>query len=764
MPRDNEINELVKLFTKMAEGSKSSSKDIKELVTLMKSQLTELRNVQSRPEANFTAEQTEEVFESKDAEEAYQKNMIEAEENLAELSDEQLEELMGLNDSMEDLVETVKEDVDTKNRDRRERKQREKIEHKGSEETKGYFRRALSYLGETYEFLAEKSGLDKLFHFREDIWNAIKSNFDWVLQGIDALLLTPMKGILSAFQGVWSFVTSPIKSLFGSMFGGRNEKIREDKEDKQNRLMQETLESIEKNTSPEDEMIKGGGILDWLKKLPAMFGFGKTGIGGKLGGMLWKAAGVGMILGGLYMAVQDFMDGFAEGGLGTGLFRAFVGKTDQGIKGTLKNAGKWALIGAGIGTLIVPVVGTIAGGLLGGAIGWTINSMAQIFQGTGSAGSKLGETILGKQTGGYMEAIKLGGRWALVGAGIGTTIAPGIGTIAGGLIGFATGTLINFIYQILDPSIVAGIDKMFSIVGSWISGAWNWLWSSADEAITWGLNIIKGKWNSAMILMTWAMDMIGKAFTWIGDGIMWVAEKLGVEEYIIMAKERISGAWTAVEDTFNAMIDWITNFASNIWDSFKTVMGQYWGRIKTFFGIKGEPEQKGQTPVTLNEPAKVDTKKESNFIDSGIKSSGYMKSVAEETPVMKQEIVEGNKVSKDLAGYMKGIYEFLRGDMLNKIERYFQDTSNFLVDSMWMLEFDRRAWNYQVEHGSLSGYSDAVSTYKKELEKLERGREEGYRGGKDIIAQQIDNSNVLHQSNTTIGSIAENLRQKIPRI
>ena len=47
---------------------------------------------------------------------------------------------------------------------------------------------------------------------------------------------------------------------------------------------------------------------------------------------------------------------------------AAIGGTDKGLKGAFKNAGKWALIGAGVGSF-VPVVGTIAGGLIGAAIG-----------------------------------------------------------------------------------------------------------------------------------------------------------------------------------------------------------------------------------------------------------------------------------------------------------------------------------------------------------------------------------------------------------
>ena len=61
----------------------------------------------------------------------------------------------------------------------------------------------------------------------------------------------------------------------------------------------------------------------------------------------------------------------------------------KGIKNAFKNAGKWALVGAGIGTLIVPVVGTIVGGLagavIGGILGWIGGEkLAKGFDGLGA--------------------------------------------------------------------------------------------------------------------------------------------------------------------------------------------------------------------------------------------------------------------------------------------------------------------------------------------------------------------------------------------
>jgi hypothetical protein len=76
---------------------------------------------------------------------------------------------------------------------------------------------------------------------------------------------------------------------------------------------------------------------------------------------------------GLYMAIKDGIAGwFSADAWGVSKIAGFVGGLlgglDKGVWGTIKNGGKWALIGAGIGS-VVPVIGTLVGGLVGGAFG-----------------------------------------------------------------------------------------------------------------------------------------------------------------------------------------------------------------------------------------------------------------------------------------------------------------------------------------------------------------------------------------------------------
>ena len=90
-------------------------------------------------------------------------------------------------------------------------------------------------------------------------------------------------------------------------------------------------------------------------------------------GQLGKGAGAGLLLAGVALAIKDGMVGYAKaeewgvskfsGALGTAL-----GGEDKGLKGAMWGGMKWALIGAGIGS-VFPVVGTVIGGALGALLG-----------------------------------------------------------------------------------------------------------------------------------------------------------------------------------------------------------------------------------------------------------------------------------------------------------------------------------------------------------------------------------------------------------
>ena len=90
-------------------------------------------------------------------------------------------------------------------------------------------------------------------------------------------------------------------------------------------------------------------------------------------GQLSKGAGFGLITAGLVSIAVGGIQGLAkskEWGVGdaSAALGGALGGIDKGAMGALKNAGKYALLGAGIGS-IFPVVGTVIGGAIGALLG-----------------------------------------------------------------------------------------------------------------------------------------------------------------------------------------------------------------------------------------------------------------------------------------------------------------------------------------------------------------------------------------------------------
>jgi len=123
------------------------------------------------------------------------------------------------------------------------------------------------------------------------------------------------------------------------------------------------------------------GLFGSLRGLGGMLGAGS--IGGMIGSIATTAlrglfkvvtSGAFALVAGLGWAIVDGIAGFAkapEWGVSNiaGAIGGFFGGTgDSTVKRVIGNMGKWALIGAGIGSF-VPVIGTAIGGLIGAMIG-----------------------------------------------------------------------------------------------------------------------------------------------------------------------------------------------------------------------------------------------------------------------------------------------------------------------------------------------------------------------------------------------------------
>lgn len=833
------ISEFTKLLTHLSENTEKTSEGIQSLLALSGNQLKALKDLASST-ANFTAEVTDAIFDSQEAEEEFNQKILDKEE---ELSDDEVEKMAnamqdGL-DGVKDAVEEIVEQNETKAK--KDKKNKQKIDKRESERV-DHFENTSQNLSKTAQFLSRESGINKIFTFIPDLMDSFKSEFSGIISAFDTLLISPLKGFDSMLMGVGIM---GISGLGGGMSESEQKESEraEDREDSEK--INENLEEVAKNTRKEKQMIKGKDFdLSKLFGAGGFFGLpmGKIrALAGSAGAMLMKAVGIGMIIGGVYMAVQDFMDGFAEGGFGEGLYRAFVGKTDQGIMGTLENAGKWALIGAGIGSF-VPVVGTIAGGIIGASLGLTLNYLAQVFeQEDKTLGQKVSDLIFGG-SGGWKSVVANGGKFALVGGTIGLALGsiPGaivgafigasigmslsflkqefdktdgslvdrlvsffigggggwkaslaqggkyavigstigirfglIGMIVGGAIGFAIGFIVNFVSQILDPEIKAGISNIFTTIGGWIGDTWDWLAEGTTSLLTSIWEGLKTTWNwvKEKVIIAWTLHTLPYKYLW--EGFEWLSEKLGIKPYIDAFKTKVSKMWTAVKDTFGQLIDWITNIGTNLWDSFKTVIGDYWKRIKQWVGASDEdgsdPLPTGATPTKRvvkkekNEEKKVENRAET-ILDSGIKTSDAVSSVAEVTEATKEDIVKGNSTTKDISKILKDMTTFFKNDFLKKMESYFDKSSAFLADTLFNIQQEDRMWSYQTTHGSLAGYGSRVKEFSGEIAKLERGGKEGYETKlKDIRQNSIDNSTSIVTNNSIIEGYSDSLRKKKQR-
>ena len=120
-------------------------------------------------------------------------------------------------------------------------------------------------------------------------------------------------------------------------------------------------------------LTKGFGLLDKITPRIA-----KDFMGPQQGmGMSSKLMGGGMLLAGVAMAIADGMEGAAKEtdwfgtdgkNKGKSITGSVLGGTDSGLSGAFANMGKWALIGAGLGSFF-PVIGTAIGGVIGAIVG-----------------------------------------------------------------------------------------------------------------------------------------------------------------------------------------------------------------------------------------------------------------------------------------------------------------------------------------------------------------------------------------------------------
>jgi len=230
--------------------------------------------------------------------------------------------------------------------------------------------------------------------------------------------------LLDSSLGMFGVVTRPIEDLLGfrvtDMIKGGFSKIFGKKE-----KTEDTGQYLQKRVRPDANSLKGNGIIG----AAAVF------IGNTLSNLLGK---------------KKDSSGTADGLIGTSLAGGAAKGAAKGATSTLAKAGG---------------IAALAGGIIWGAVDSISAVLKSEKWGVSKVSAAIAGFLSGSGEGGLKDAFKGMGKWALIGAGVGS-IVPVIGTITGGLVGAAIGGILGWIGG-------EKTAKFFDKIGDYFKGAWD---------------------------------------------------------------------------------------------------------------------------------------------------------------------------------------------------------------------------------------------------------------------------------------------------
>ena len=306
------------------------------------------------------------------------------------------------------------------------------------------------------------------------------------------------------------------------------------------------------------DLFKKGGI----KKLLALFGttlFGGiktafaavgTKMTGLLGPTLMKFLSPMAIITGLVLAIKDGISGMASS-MDWGVSKIsgflggfFAGEADGGIMNMFKNAGKWALIGAGIGS-VVPVIGTLVGGLVGGAIGGILGligakKIAKAFDKIGAWFKKVWGNVtefVGKIWTKIVDWFKEKWEWAS-------------GKIAAG----------------------------WTNLSAYLGGVWDDVVTWFKGLLSWGEGVVTTGWTNLTTYLGGVWDDVYAWFTGLlswGEGVV-TAGWTNLTTYL-------GGVWDDVYKWFTGLLSWGEGVATGAWTGLTGFVSEKWAQVKKWF-------------------------------------------------------------------------------------------------------------------------------------------------------------------------------------
>ena len=292
---------------------------------------------------------------------------------------------------------------------------------------------------------------------------------------------------------------------------------------------------------------EGGGLFDSLKEMLMM----KWSMGGFSLGSLFKKGGLKKLLLGLGTT------------LFTGIKTAFA-SVGTGIKGLL---GPTLMKFLSPMALITGLVLAVKDGIsaMGSSMDW----------GVGKISAFLGGFLAGEADGGIMNMFKNAGKWALIGAGVGSFI-PVVGTLLGGLVGMVIGGILGLIGA-------KKIAQAFNAVGAWLSEKWSqiavfvkeiwgqlstWFseqWTKVKEfffsALSWAGEGLSAGWTSLSGYVSEKWQAVKKWFTDLLTFESEGGEKIGIGEKIIELFKKIPDK---IVELFKSIVQKVKDIFANI--------------------------------------------------------------------------------------------------------------------------------------------------------------------------------------------------------
>lgn len=300
----------------------------------------------------------------------------------------------------------------------------------------------------------------------------------------------------------------------------------------------------------------------------------------------------GIFLADVLRKVSQGEDAGGGSGLKQGLGMAAggsIGRMAKNIFPKLMKAAPWLALAGGI---IWGVIDAIAAIAKSGE--WDVSKVS----------AAIGGFIGGAGEGGLMNAFKNAGKWALIGAGVGS-IVPGIGTIAGGLVGAAFGAIMGFIGgENIAQAIERAKDAIMSIplvdrLVGYISDLWSNLagivtdtlsnisdiWSDDENSFGEKLGktvaaLLTGWWSilGNMVSTTWTMlkDMFLSFFVGQKDEEGKRTKKSIVKKLTDFMVDMGGALLTAVSDFFGGLFEGIDNMTGGGISDALDKMGDAW--------------------------------------------------------------------------------------------------------------------------------------------------------------------------------------------